>query len=132
MLRPDLQRLPPEQDGQCLHRDVLGLSVPRGARGMSEPIRILNLGAGWQSSTLYLLSTDRDPRVPRYDYAIMADPGEEAEGTYRHVEWLKTQGGPPILVRKLGARLGDDLILGRNTRGRQLKPGGYGRFTSIP
>ncbi len=42
---------------------------------------------------------------------------------YRHLEWLKSLGGPPILVRTAG-KLGDDLLQGRNSTGQ--------RFVTIP
>jgi hypothetical protein len=56
------------------------------------------------------------------DFAIFADTQEEPAAVYRHLDWLMTQQGPPILVRTAG-RLGDDLIHGR--------PGSK-RFASIP
>ncbi|MDB5310815.1 MAG: hypothetical protein JWO38_5017 [Gemmataceae bacterium] len=62
-------------------------------------------------------------RYPLIDYAIFADTQEEPASVYRHLEWLKRQKGPPILVRTAG-RLGDQLIHGRDGKG--------GRFASIP
>ncbi|OWK45569.1 hypothetical protein [Fimbriiglobus ruber] len=81
---------------------------------------VLNLGPGVQSTALYLLA--REGRV-RFDWAIFADTGEEPAAVYRHLEHLRTLGGPPILVRSAG-RLGDDLVHGRNSTGQ--------RFVSIP
>jgi hypothetical protein len=63
-----------------------------------------------------------DPPI-KLDAAIFADTGEEPEAVYRHLEWLQSLNGPPILVRSVG-RLGDDLVNGRNSTG--------GRFASIP
>lgn len=82
-------------------------------------MRVLNLGGGVQSSTVYLLAIEGRLNI---DHAIFADTGEEPESVYRHLDWLKSLGGPPILVRSVG-KLGDDLIHGR--------PGGK-RFASIP
>jgi hypothetical protein len=82
---------------------------------------ILNLGAGVQSTTLYLMSMRGEVR--RFDYAIFADTGEEPAAVYRHLEWLKSLDGPTILVRSKG-RLGDDLARGVNSTGQ--------RFASIP
>lgn len=83
---------------------------------------ILNLGAGVQSTTLYLLSMEG--RIPRFDAAIFADTQDETKATYKHLEWLKSLNGPPILVRSKG-RLSADLIRGQNSTG--------GRFgCSIP
>ena len=84
--------------------------------------RVLNLGAGVQSTTLYLMYT-RSEIQPGIDRAIFADTGEEPTAVYAHLKWLQTLGGPPITVRSIG-RLGDDLMLGRNSTGE--------RFASIP
>ena len=84
--------------------------------------RILNLGAGVQSTTVYLMYV-RGEIKPGVECAIFADTGEEPASVYAHLEWLKSLGGPPIIVRSIG-RLGDDLTLGRNSTG--------GRFASIP
>lgn len=75
---------------------------------------ILNLGAGVQSTTLYLMSMAGE--CPRFEAAIFADTGEESEATYSHLEWLKTLHGPPILVRSIG-KLGDHLLIGQNSTG---------------
>ncbi len=81
---------------------------------------VLNLGAGVQSTALYLLA--RDGRFP-FDIAIFADTGEEPAAVYRHLAWLCSLGQPPIWVRSAG-RLGNDLTQGRNSTGQ--------RFASIP
>lgn len=84
-------------------------------------LHILNLGAGVQSTTLYLMSMQGS--VHRFDAAIFADTGEEPGAVYRHLEWLKSLNGPQIIVRSAG-RLGDDLQNGRNAT--------RGRFAAIP
>jgi hypothetical protein len=87
---------------------------------------VLNLGAGVQSTTLYLMSIQG---TPRFDVAIFADTGEEPAAVYRHLEWLQTLAGTPILIRRVDSRrssgrLGDDLLAGQNSTGQ--------RFASIP
>jgi hypothetical protein len=62
--------------------------------------------------------------TPGIDVAVFADTGEEPAAVYRHLEWLRSLNGPPILVRSIGSRLGDDLLRGQNST-RQ-------RFASIP
>ena len=58
----------------------------------------LNLGAGVQSTALYLMSIDGDePEVPKFDAAIFADTQEEPGEVYRHLEWLEAQRGPTII-----------------------------------
>lgn len=73
-----------------------------------KEIHILSLGAGVQSTALYLMDLDGDLDV-KFDYAIFADPGDEPEAVYKHLEWLKTLGGSELLVRSNGC-LGDDLM----------------------
>lgn len=96
--------------------------INRSAR-YKEVVHVLNLGAGVQSTTLYLMACEG--RL-KFDVAIMADTQEEPEGVYHHLDWMKTLSGPPIMVRTIG-KLGNDLIRGRNAAG-----GGKGRFASIP
>lgn len=88
-------------------------------------MNILNLGAGVQSTALYLMSVrgDEAEYVPRFDYAIFADTQDEPRAVYEHLDWLRSLGGPPILVDSVG-RLGDDLVNGVNSSGQ--------RFASIP
>lgn len=79
-----------------------------------EGVRILNLGAGVQSTTVYLLALEG--RIPPFDYAIFADTQEEPQAVYHHLEWLQGLGGTPILIRTAG-KLGDDLIRGKDGSG---------------
>ena len=83
---------------------------------------VLNLGAGVQSTTLYLMYL-RGEIQPAIECAIFADTGEEPAAIYRHLEWLKSLHGPPIITVSIG-RLGEDLQKGRNSTGQ--------RFASIP
>jgi hypothetical protein len=87
---------------------------------MSE-FHILNLGAGIQSTTVYLMSMEG--RLPKFDAAIFADTKAEPEAVYSHLRWLQSLNGPPILVRSKGS-LTADLQRGKNSTG--------GRFASIP
>jgi hypothetical protein len=84
---------------------------------------ILNLGAGVQSTTLYLLSLRGEEGIPKFDCAIFADTQEEPKAVYDHLEWLKSLNGPPILIGTAGS-LGRNLIAGRNLTGKS--------FCSIP
>lgn len=89
---------------------------------MKSEYHILNLGCGVQSTTLYLMFM-RGEITPQIDCAIFADTQDEPGAVYRHLEWLKSLGGPEIVVRTAG-RLGDDLVQGRNSTGQ--------RFSAIP
>lgn len=86
-------------------------------------MRVLSLGAGVQSTCLYLLS--HYGQLERLDYAIFADVGDEPKAVYDHLAWLKRERGwdTPILTGSKGC-LGDDLIQNRNHTGQ--------RFASIP
>lgn len=92
--------------------------------------RFLNLGAGVQSTALYLMSIDGDePEVPRFDAAIFADTQEEPDEVYRHLDWLRSQGGPPIIVTTAG-RLGDALEAGSDVKGNRCTDGSH--YIQIP
>jgi hypothetical protein len=97
-------------------------------------LHVLNLGAGVQSTTLYLLSLQG--RIQKFDAAIFADtqdePGAEERrrglpdppnSVYAHLDWLDTVGGAPILRRTRGC-ISADLMRVENSTG--------GRFTTIP
>lgn len=85
-------------------------------------LHVLSLGAGVQSTAVYLLALDGKLGVT-FDAAVFADTQEEPRAVYEHLAWLQSLGGPPIIVRSAG-RLGDDLIRGTNTTGQ--------RHASIP
>ena len=84
-------------------------------------MRILHLGAGIQSSAIHTLMADGE--IPAADYALFADTQDEPDWVYRQLDWLKQNGGPPIVLVTAG-RLGDDLQNGRNSTGQ--------RFASVP
>ena len=91
---------------------------------------ILNLGAGVQSTALYLMSINGDePEVPKFDAAIFADVQEEPDEVYKHLDYLKTLGGPPIIVTTAG-KLGDALDRGEDSKGNACN-GGF-HFIAIP
>lgn len=73
-------------------------------------IHVLSLGAGVQSSTLYLMSCAGEIK-PIFDAAIFADTGAERPETYKYLEYLlklSQAGGPPIIhltTDNLGAHM---------------------------
>jgi hypothetical protein len=81
-----------------------------------ESMRILNLGGGVQSTTLYLMVLRGE--IAPIDCAIFADLGEEPKSVYSHMEWLKSLGGPTIHVVSAGI-LGNDLMQGINSTGQR-------------
>ena len=77
---------------------------------MTKEIHILSLGAGVQSSVLFLQSIRGElPDGINFDWAIFADTGDEPVAVMDHLNWLKKQGGPPLLIRSRGC-LGDDIL----------------------
>ena len=98
--------------------------------------RILNLGAGVQSTTVALMGLKNweywhyaeslpYPAVGLIDYAIFADTQEEPKAVYAHLEWLKREIGQfiEVMVRSAGS-LGDNLVKGISLSNH--------RFVSIP
>lgn len=84
--------------------------------------RILNLGAGVQSTVVALMIHKGE--LPPIDAAIFADTGEEPQAVYRHLEWLIKEVSPafPVVVRSAG-KLGDGLVFGRTrTKGHTTIP----------
>ena len=81
---------------------------------------VLNLGAGVQSTTLYLL----DERLGhggdlRFDVAIFADTQAEPKSVYRHLAWLRSLDGPVIDLTTAG-NLEADLLAGLNATGQSV------------
>jgi len=87
---------------------------------------VLNLGAGVQSTTLYLLMREGFFELPGGPAcAIFADTQEEPDAVYRHLDWLEAlKPAYPFILRRTKGKLGDDLVNGVNSTGQ--------RFASIP
>jgi hypothetical protein len=82
-----------------------------------KQLHVLSLGAGVQSTTLYLMFlTGR--LTPQLDCAIFADTGELPVPVYENLAWLQSLNGPPILVRSAG-RMGNDLMEQKDFTNRQ-------------
>lgn len=77
-----------------------------------KQLRVLNLGAGVQSTVVALMVHKGE--LPPIDAAIFADVGEEPSAVYRHLEWLIAEVKPsyPVHVTSFG-KLGDALVIGR-------------------
>lgn len=59
---------------------------------------VLNLGAGVQSTCLFLLAREPDADL-RFDVAVFADTGEEPAAVYKHLDYLRSLGQPEIWIR---------------------------------
>jgi hypothetical protein len=84
-------------------------------------LRTLSLGAGVQSTAVYLLACEG--KIPTFDVAIFADTGWEPASVYEHLDRLEAHGqkagGPPIVRVSSG-----------NIRNDALDPNH--RFASMP
>lgn len=70
---------------------------------MSDPdLRMIALGAGVQSTTLYLLAATGE-LMPRPDVAIFADTQSEPAWVYEHLDWLESHWGLAIPIRRVTA-----------------------------
>ena len=84
---------------------------------------VISLGAGVQSSTLFLMSCTGE--LPKADVAIFADTGNEPGTVYEYLEWLEKKGmehGIPVM-RVSGGNLGEDAL---------SRISGAGRYANIP
>jgi len=89
--------------------------------------RFLNLGAGVQSTALYLMALDGE--IAPFELAIFADVQEEPDDVYTHLDWLDSLGGAPI-IRVTAGKLGDALDAGSDARGNKRTDGAH--YISIP
>lgn len=87
----------------------------------AQVVTVLSLGAGVQSTAIYLLACKGEINIQA---AVFADTGDESTATYEHLSWLESLGGPEILRRSLGVHLSASLVAGLNSTGQ--------RFVSIP
>ncbi len=67
--------------------DSAAVATTGSHNGAAEPLRILSLGAGVQSSTLLLMALAGE--LPRLDAAIFADTGWEPKAVYQHLYRLE-------------------------------------------
>jgi len=66
----------------------------------AEPVRVLSLGAGVQSSALYRMSVEG---IIAFDLAIFADTRDEPAAVYENLWALARLPGPPIIVGSRGS-----------------------------
>lgn len=88
-----------------------------------EPLRVLALGAGVQSSALALMASRKEPGIPEVDVAIFADTQWEPKAVYEHLDWLEKQLAFPVIRTTFGD-------LGKATR-ENMTEHGY-KYCEIP
>lgn len=81
-------------------------------------VHVLNLGAGVQSTCLFLMGLDPASGL-RFDHSVFADTGGEPREVYEHLAHLRTLA--PVLVRSAG-NLAADLLAGVNSTGQKFVP----------
>src|SRR5580693_1262892 len=77
------------QAGKVRGATLRGCGAWKGAHMDAQRKRVLSLGAGWQSTTLLLMSIKGE--LPMLDAWVFADTQYEPEAVYAHLEWLKEQ-----------------------------------------
>ena len=98
---------------------------------MTQPLHILSLGAGVQSTTMALMAAHGEIE-PMPDAAIFADTGWEPARVYEHLRWLQTPSILPFPVHVVSNGNIRDMLV-REERGRYvavpffLGNGGMGR-----
>lgn len=85
---------------------------------MSEPIHIISLGAGVQSSTMALMAAHGDI-TPMPVAAIFADTQDEPQSVYRWLDWLEKQ--LPFPVHRVTAGKLSDGVLTVKTSAKGLR-----------
>lgn len=76
-------------------------------RDPRNPLKVLALGAGVQSSTLALMMEEGELEKP--DYAIFSDTQAEPDHVYRWLEWLTSRLSYPV-IRVTAGSLRDDIL----------------------
>ena len=66
---------------------------------IERPFRFLSLGAGIQSTTIYLLALHGE--IPPIDLAVFADTQWERHRTYTHLTWLEETFGHRIPIQRV-------------------------------
>lgn len=75
---------------------------------MSDPVNIISLGAGVQSSTMALMAAHGEI-TPMPECAIFADTGDEPASVYTWLDWLEIQLPFPVIRTKKGTLSADAL-----------------------
>lgn len=86
---------------------------------MSEPVHIISLGAGVQSSTMALMAAAGEIK-PMPVAAIFADTQAEPAGVYRWLDWLEKQLPYPVHRVTVGNLREDELRIRRSKKSGKL------------
>ena len=92
---------------------------------MNEPLHIISLGAGVQSSTMALMAAAGEI-TPMPTAAIFADTQDEPQSVYRWLDWLEKQLPFPT-YRVTAGRLSDAIVKWDFTQIPAFKSGSMGK-----
>jgi hypothetical protein len=84
---------------------------------MTEPLQVISLGAGVQSSVMALMAA-RGELTPMPDCAIFADTQFEPDGVYEHLNWLEQELPFPVHRVTAGNIRTDHIRRERNGKNR--------------
>jgi 3'-phosphoadenosine 5'-phosphosulfate sulfotransferase (PAPS reductase)/FAD synthetase len=84
-------------------------------RIVTYKLRVLSLGAGIQSTTLYIMA--EEGLIPPFDCAIFADTGWERDKTYNVINELQSKYKTPIITVKAG-NIKDNMLEAKETQSR--------------
>ena len=90
----------------------------RMLRGV-EPLRVLSLGAGVQSTAMALMAETGYMGMEKPALAIFADTGWEPPAVYEHLEWLRGQLSYEVVTVSAG-NIREDTLAGRTPTGRNF------------
>ena len=77
-----------------------------------EPLRVLSLGAGVQSTVLALMADRGEFGLPKPDFAIFADTGWEPQAVYEHLDWLEERLSFDV-VRVRNGNIRENILAGK-------------------
>ena len=98
---------------------------------MGEPLRVLSLGAGVQSSTLALMAAAGEVEQP--EFAVFADTQAEPPTVYDWLDWLEVQLPFPVKRVSAGSLVDHSLKLRRSkTSGRIYQKTGVPLWVQSP
>jgi len=98
---------------------------------MTEPIHIISLGAGVQSSTMALMAAHGEIG-PMPTAAVFADTQAEPASVYRWLDWLEKQVPFPVIRVTAGSLVEDSLRIGHRKDGRAWIKGHVPAFIKKP
>lgn len=99
---------------------------------INEPMNIISLGAGVQSSTMALMAAHGEI-TPMPDCAIFADTGAEPKKVYEWLDWLKKQLPFPIYTVSKGSLWEDELRIRTSGKsGKRYLKGSIPAFVKNP